>query len=107
MRSAPFEEVTRLTGPCDQETVSLARCRACRGTFLYYATLVQDEHWQYWCPIDPAERDLLLEEDDLWDPQRSIHARALLEKHGYLLFGPARKFEWMAPGQAVAEGTPW
>jgi hypothetical protein len=87
--------------------VALARCKACAGLALFYAALVHDELWQYWCSIADAERELLVEEDDLGSPRRPGHARALLFSHGYLLLGPAQEFEWVPPGHAVIEGTPW
>src|SRR5687768_13823870 len=107
-KESPFEEMKRLTGPYVHENVSLARCKTCGSTALYYSADVYDDFWQYWCTIDEAERAQLLEEDDDPDePQRAIRARAILERHAYLVRGPVLGFEWVPPGHSVIEGPPW
>jgi hypothetical protein len=110
LKQAPFEEVTRLTGPYEHENVSLARCRECGGTALYYSADVYDDFWQYWCRIDDAERAELLEPDDPDDPddpQCARRARTILERKAHLVRGPVRGFEWGPPGVPVVQGPPW
>ena len=104
---SPFEAVEQLTGPYDHENVSLARCVCCGRAALYYSADIYDDYWQYWCAIDETERAHLLAEDDADEPQRPRRARLILEKHGYLVLGPVRGFEWVPPGCPVMEGPPW
>lgn len=105
---SPFEEVTRLTGPYEDENVSLARCSRCGESALYYSADVYDDFWQYWCTIDEDEKAQLLEPDeDADDPQRAVRARSILQKHRYLRRGPVHGFEWGGPGSTVVQGPPW
>jgi hypothetical protein len=104
---SPFEEVMRLAGPYEHESVSLARCDICGRAALYYSADVYDDFWQHWCTIDEVERTQLLEEYDPDDPQRPVRARAMLARHAYLVRHPVRDLEWVPPGYPVVEGPPW